>query len=163
MVSGNNDEKRGRGVDYWRGMRQAQKAITMPEVSSQKEIGDLELCESVVIMAVWLKASTFCDGPVLPTKNLSAAVSWHTAHFGMQEVARTDTTVTLKRGGDADGSPEISLCFAVNGQDPENDGAAIRVQDAAVARAELETAGVSTGNWRVSEVLSVSVRSACQL
>ena len=41
--------------------------------------------------------------------------------------------------------------FAVNGGDPTQDGAAIRVTDAQRAKDEIEANGVETGNWRIDE------------
>ena len=45
----------------------------------------------------------------------------------------------------------VRIGFAVNGGDPGNEGAAIRVTDIRRARDELEANGVKTANWRVDE------------
>ena len=52
--------------------------------------------------------------------------------------------VILERDG-------VRIGFAVNGGDPANEGAAIRVTDIRRARDELEANGVKTANWRVDE------------
>jgi hypothetical protein len=77
----------------------------------------------------------------LPVKNLDAACAWFAAHFGMAEVERFDSpfpTVVMERDG-------VRLGFAVNGSDPEQDGAAIRVTGAAALMEELRQRGVDVG------------------
>jgi catechol 2,3-dioxygenase-like lactoylglutathione lyase family enzyme len=105
----------------------------------------------------WVEASGYCDGvTALPVTDLEAAATWHTTHFGMTEVSRTHTTVTLTRNGVCLGfqlieSLNSSTAANVSACAPENDGAAIKVTDARAARAELEAAGVVVSNWRVSQ------------
>ena len=45
----------------------------------------------------------------------------------------------------------VRLGFAINGGDPAQDGAAIRVSDIQRAKDELEANRVATANWRVDE------------
>jgi catechol 2,3-dioxygenase-like lactoylglutathione lyase family enzyme len=83
----------------------------------------------------------------LPVKNLDEAAGWYAKHFGMSEVERFDSpvpTVVMERDG-------VRIGFAVNGGDPGQDGAAIRVTGAAALMAELEHRGVDVGNWRIDE------------
>ena len=83
----------------------------------------------------------------LPVTDLDAAATWYTNHFGMVEVERTSEprpTVIMERDGSRIG-------FSVNGGDSSQEGAAILVSDIHAARAELESAGVKIGNWRVDE------------
>lgn len=54
----------------------------------------------------------------------------------------TAPTVVLERDG-------VQLGFAVNGGDPEQEGAAILVTDIQRAKAELEANDVQTSNWRI--------------
>ena len=72
---------------------------------------------------------------------------WYGVRFGLVEIERRDDpepTVILERDG-------VRIRFAVNGGDPGNEGAAIRVTDIQRARDELEANGVHTANWRVHE------------
>jgi catechol 2,3-dioxygenase-like lactoylglutathione lyase family enzyme len=83
----------------------------------------------------------------LPVKDLSQTAAWYSQNFGLQEVERRDTpypTVILERDG-------VQIGFAINGLDPGNEGAAIRVNDIHRAKEELESRGVTIGNWRVDE------------
>jgi catechol 2,3-dioxygenase-like lactoylglutathione lyase family enzyme len=83
----------------------------------------------------------------LPVVDLEAAVNWYARHFGMKEVERKSEpqpTVIMRRDG-------VRIGFSVNGGDSTQEGAAIRVNDIHAARAELESTGISIGNWRVDE------------
>lgn len=83
----------------------------------------------------------------LPVQDLSQAASWYSRSFGMQEVERRETpypTVIMERDG-------VRIGFSLNGIDPGNEGAAILVSDIHRAKHELETRGVTIGNWRVDE------------
>jgi catechol 2,3-dioxygenase-like lactoylglutathione lyase family enzyme len=87
------------------------------------------------------------DVLALPVADLDAAAAWYGAHFGMAEVERRTEpvpAVILQRDG-------ALLGFATNGGDASQDGAAIRVSDIGGLRAELESRGVATANWRVDE------------
>ena len=87
------------------------------------------------------------DVLALPVENIERAAQWYADRFGLVEVERRDDpvpTVILERDG-------ARIGFAVNGGDPGNEGAAIRVTDIRRARAELEANGVKTANWRVDE------------
>ena len=87
------------------------------------------------------------DVLALPVEDVDRAVQWYGARFGLVEVERRDApvpTVILERDG-------VRIGFAVNGGDPGNEGAAIRVTDIRRARDELEANGVKTANWRVDE------------
>ena len=83
----------------------------------------------------------------LPVEDIERAAAWYCNMFGMTEVERRDgptPSVVLERDG-------VQIGFAVNGGDPGNDGAAIRVRDIHRARQELEAKGIKIGNWRVDE------------
>lgn len=83
----------------------------------------------------------------LPVTDLDAASAWYSEKFGMREVERRDEpapTVVLEREG-------VRIGFAVNGGDPEQDGAALQVENVGAMRDELESRGVKTANWRIDE------------
>ncbi|MCY3903129.1 MAG: VOC family protein [Caldilineaceae bacterium] len=83
----------------------------------------------------------------LPVVDIERAAAWYCDMFGMSEVERRDgptPSVVLERDG-------VQIGFAVNGGDPGNEGAAIRVRDIHRAKQELEAKGIKTGNWRVDE------------
>jgi catechol 2,3-dioxygenase-like lactoylglutathione lyase family enzyme len=83
----------------------------------------------------------------LPVTDIDTAAQWYTRHFGMREIERQNTpvpTVILERDG-------ARIGFAINGGDPEQDGAAVKVSNISAIRAELEAAGVGTANWRIDE------------
>ncbi len=83
----------------------------------------------------------------LPVVDLDAAASWYGKHFGMTETERLDSpssTVILERDG-------VQIGFAINGGDPAQEGAAIRVSDINAIRTELESNGVSVSSVRVDE------------
>jgi catechol 2,3-dioxygenase-like lactoylglutathione lyase family enzyme len=87
------------------------------------------------------------DVLALPVTDLDAAARWYAQHFGMVEVARRPEphpTVIMERDG-------VRIGFSVNGGDSSQEGAAILVNDIHAARAELETKGLSIGNWRIDE------------
>lgn len=87
------------------------------------------------------------DVLALPVTDLDTASRWYGEHFGMREVERRDEpvpTVILERNG-------TRIGFAVNGGDPEQDGAAILVSNIHGIRDEFEAKGISIGNWRVDE------------
>ena len=83
----------------------------------------------------------------LPVKDVDHAARWYGEAFGLREVERhpnPQPAVILERDG-------VRLGFAVNGRDPEQEGAAILVTDIHRARADLEANGVRIANWRVDE------------
>ena len=87
------------------------------------------------------------DVLALPVTDLETAAAWYSEKFGMEEVSRVETqtpTVVLERDG-------TKIGFAINGEDPTQDGAAILVENVAEMRDELEKRGVETGNWRVDD------------
>jgi catechol 2,3-dioxygenase-like lactoylglutathione lyase family enzyme len=87
------------------------------------------------------------DVLALPVQNLESAAQWYASSFAMVEVERRSEpapTVVMERDG-------IRIGFSVNGGDSSQDGAAIQVSDIHAARDELESRGVTTGNWRVDE------------
>lgn len=87
------------------------------------------------------------DVLALPVVDIDAAARWYSSHFGMREVERLDQpvpTVILERDG-------TRIGFAVNGGDPEQDGAAVLVSNIGGMRQELEARGVETANWRMDE------------
>ncbi len=87
------------------------------------------------------------DVLALPVTDLDTASNWYSKHFGMVEVERHGDpvpTVILERDG-------TRLGFAINGGDASQDGAAIRVANIQQIKGELESNGVSIGNWRVDD------------
>ena len=87
------------------------------------------------------------DVLALPVEDIDRAAAWYGPRFGLVEVERGAhpvPTVVMERDG-------VRIGFAVNGGDPANEGAAIRVTDIRRARDELEANGVKIANWRVDE------------
>ena len=87
------------------------------------------------------------DVLALPVRDLDPTVDWYSQHFDLQEVERrTDPvpSVIMERDG-------IRIGFAINGGDPEQDGAAILVSGIAQIRDELQSKGAKIGNWRIDE------------
>ena len=82
----------------------------------------------------------------LPVADLDRAAEYYATAFGMTEVERRDDppTVVMERDG-------VRIGFAINGGDPEQEGAAILVSDIEGARDELADRGVRIGNWRIDE------------
>lgn len=87
------------------------------------------------------------DVLALPVVDLDAASDWYCKHFDMTEVERRDSpspSVILERDG-------VQIGFAINGGDPTQDGAAIRVNHIREMRSQLESSGISVGDARVDE------------
>ena len=87
------------------------------------------------------------DVLALPVADLDAASDWYCAHFGMTEVERRIEpvpSVILERDG-------AQIGFAINGGDPEQDGAAVLVSNILGMKEALEAAGAKVGNWRIVE------------
>jgi catechol 2,3-dioxygenase-like lactoylglutathione lyase family enzyme len=87
------------------------------------------------------------DVLALPVVDIDRAAQWYSEHFGMIEVERRSQplpTVILERD-------EARIGFAVNGGDPEQDGAAVLVSNIEAIKCDLEARGVQIGNWRVEE------------
>lgn len=87
------------------------------------------------------------DVLALPVTDLDATSKWYCKHFGMAEVERFESpqsTVILERDG-------VRIGFAINGGDPAEEGAAIRVVGIDGVRAELESNGIAVGDIRVDE------------
>ena len=83
----------------------------------------------------------------LPVEDLNQAAAWYSESFGFLEVERRDTphpTIIMEREG-------VQIGFAINGLDPENEGAAILVTDIHQVKQEMESRGVSIANWRIDE------------
>lgn len=83
----------------------------------------------------------------LPVKDLDQTAAWYAKHLGLQEVERRELphpTVILQRDG-------VQIGFAINGGDPESEGAAILVNDIHGVRADLESRGAAIGNWRIDQ------------
>ncbi len=83
----------------------------------------------------------------LPVGDIDTTARWYCKAFGMTEIERhgdPNPAVVLDRDG-------TRIGFSVNGGDASQDGAAIQVADIRRARAELESNGVKTANWRVEE------------
>ena len=87
------------------------------------------------------------DVLALPVTDLDAASGWYSKHFGMTEVERRDApnpAVILERDG-------VRIGFAINGGDPSQEGAAIRVTNIEGVKAQLESNGIAIANTRVDE------------
>ena len=87
------------------------------------------------------------DVLALPVRDIEQAAKWYGPAFGLSEVERRTKpipTVILERDG-------VQLGFAINGGDPEQEGAAISVTDIHRAKAELEANDVQISNWRIDE------------
>ena len=87
------------------------------------------------------------DALALPVTDLDTASQWYCEHFGMAEVERLEQpvpSVILERDG-------TRIGFAINGGDPEQDGAAVLVENVHRIREEFEAKGVKIDNWRVDE------------
>jgi catechol 2,3-dioxygenase-like lactoylglutathione lyase family enzyme len=87
------------------------------------------------------------DVLALPVTDLDAAAQWYSKHFGMREVERSAQpvpSIILERDG-------TQIGFAINGGDPAQDGAAVRVSNISAIREEFESAGVKTANWRIDQ------------
>lgn len=87
------------------------------------------------------------DVLALPVTDLDSTVAWYSKNFDLEEVERHTEpvpTVIMERDG-------VQIGFAINGGDPEQDGAAILVAGIAQIRDEIENKGVKIGNWRVDE------------
>lgn len=87
------------------------------------------------------------DVLALPVEDIDRAALWYRDAFGLKEVERRDDpvpSVILERDN-------VQIGFAINGRDPENEGAAILVTDIHRTRQELEANGIETANWRVDE------------
>ena len=99
-------------------------------------------------MKLFEAAFPFADDVLaLPVTDIDAAAKWYAKAFGLTEVHRHDEpvpTVIMERDG-------TRIGFAINGGDPTQDGAAIRVTDIHRAKQELENNGVETANWRIDE------------
>lgn len=83
----------------------------------------------------------------LPVTDLDQASSWYITHFGMTEVERKSEpcpAVILERDG-------VRIGFAINGGDPTQDGAAIRVQNIDALRSQLQSRGAAVGDLRVDD------------
>ena len=87
------------------------------------------------------------DVTTLPVKNLDETVAWYSNAFGLTEVERTSDPVpqVIMARDDA------KIGFAINGNDPSQDGAAVLVREIKKVRDELESKGVDVANWRVDE------------
>ncbi|MGB7328813.1 MAG: VOC family protein [Rubripirellula sp.] len=96
----------------------------------------------------FLSASPYeTDVLALPVTDLDAASQWYCLHFGMTEIQRRDApypSVILQRD-------EVQIGFAINGGDPSQEGAAIRVSDLDGIKSQLESNGLKIANSRVDE------------
>ena len=87
------------------------------------------------------------DVLALPVSDIDAASTWYSKYFGMTETERTESpipAVILERNG-------TKIGFAVNGNDPAQDGAAILVSQIETIKNELESKGLKIGNCRIDE------------
>ncbi len=87
------------------------------------------------------------DVLALPVIDIDTTAEYYADMFGLKEVERHDDpvpTVIMERDG-------TRIGFAINGGDPTQDGAAIRVSDIYSLKRELESNGVETANWRVDK------------
>lgn len=99
-------------------------------------------------MKLFEAAFPFADDVLaLPVTDIDSTAKWYTKAFGLAEVSRQDKpvpTVIMERDA-------TRIGFAINGGDPTQDGAAIRVSDIHRAKQELESTGVEISNWRIDE------------
>lgn len=87
------------------------------------------------------------DVLALPVADLDAASDWYCSHFGMTEIERRDTpcpAVILERD-------DVQIGFAINGGDPAQEGAAIRVSDISGIKSQLESNGLTVADTRVDD------------
>lgn len=84
------------------------------------------------------------DVLALPVDSLDAASDWYCKHFGMTEIERREDTVILERDG-------VQIGFAINGGNPAQEGAAIRVSDINDIIVQLQSNGIKVANVRVDE------------
>lgn len=87
------------------------------------------------------------DVLALPVTDLEVASQWYCKHFGMTEIERREIphpAVILERDN-------VQIGFALNGGDPSQDGAAIRVTNLDGIKAQLESTGLTIANMRVDE------------
>lgn len=95
-----------------------------------------------------LAASPFMDNVLaLPVEDLDKSTQWCRDKFSFEEVERIEhphPTVIMERDG-------VRIGYSINGGNPEEEGAAIRVSNIYTMREELEAKGISTGNWRVDD------------
>ena len=87
------------------------------------------------------------DVLALPVENLDRAAQYYSNAFGMREEERFRTpipTVVLERDG-------TRIGFAITGEDPSQDGAAILVSDIAAAKKLLRDQGIAVGDERTDE------------
>ena len=106
------------------------------------------MTDDVASSRLYKAAFPFADDVLaLPVEDIDRAAEWYAARFGLAEVERRTApspTVIMERDG-------VRIGFAVNGDDPSQNGAAILVSDIHRARDELQANGVKTANWRVDE------------
>ena len=99
-------------------------------------------------MKLFEAAFPFADDVLaLPVADIDTAAEYYAKAFGLTEIERHSDpvpTIIMERDG-------TRIGFVVNGGDPTQDGAAIRVTDAQRAKDEVEANGVETGNWRIDE------------
>jgi len=96
---------------------------------------------------LFLAAFPFADDVLaLPVTDLDEAAEYYGRTFGLTEVERTHDpeTMIMERDG-------VRIGFAINGGDPEQEGAAVLVSDIERAREECVAAGVDVKNWRIDE------------
>ena len=97
---------------------------------------------------LFVKASPYAgDILSLPVEDLDVAVEYYREKFGLTEVERRSEphpAVTMERDG-------VQIGFAINGGDPSQEGAAIRVSNINGINAQLESNGVNVANTRVDE------------
>ena len=83
----------------------------------------------------------------LPVTDIDQAATWYAEHFGLTEVERQTSpvpSVIMERDG-------VRIGFAINGLDPGNEGAAIRVACLDRTKEEWASRGVPIANERVDE------------
>jgi len=83
----------------------------------------------------------------LPVTDLEEASNWYSKHFGLIETSRSDqptATIIMRRD-------HVEMGFAINGGNPEIEGAAILVDDIELTKSELENSGLSLGNCQTDE------------
>lgn len=97
---------------------------------------------------IFQKAFPYQDDVLaLPVTDLDTASAWYSQHFSMTEVQRLEDpipTVIMERDGS-------QLGFAINGGDPEQDGAAILVTNIKQLRQDFLAAGVKVSDLQIDQ------------
>ena len=96
----------------------------------------------------FVSASAYKDEILaLPVDDIDAASAWYSQHFGMQEIERRESpnlVAIMERDS-------VQIGFAINGRDPSQEGAAIRVQHIEDIQSEFTRRGLAPGKLQIDE------------